>query len=131
LWVGETNNVWAALEFTKANGTIQGFVANSHINGTFSHLNTYIPSSATSGSLGIGFNGIIGPGGEITLWFNAGSGWTKLASGAPNFTANPFFAIEGYDLNGTSLSFQVADVQIVPRPWPLVSTAPLNMLLLE
>lgn len=77
-----------------------------------------IPTSVDSGWLGIGYNGISGPGGQLTLWYNAGAGWTELATYAPNFSQTPIFQIAGYDPppSGQSLSFRVDQVQLTPVP---------------
>lgn len=75
-----------------------------------------ISSTVDSGWLGIDYNGIIGTGGRVTLWYDAGAGWHELAAYAPDFSQDPYFSIMGKTQTGTSLSFQVNQVQLTPVP---------------
>jgi len=116
LWVGEPSDFYIAGYSLKDSGANTGFRANSFISGTSTHLSPKVSASAPSGSLGVYFNGELGAGGVLTLWYNDGAGWTELASADPDFTSDPYFAIMGYDLDGSSLSFKVSEVDIVPLP---------------
>ncbi len=44
-------------------------------------------SAVNSGWLGIGYNGILGTGGLVTLWYNAGTGWTAAMARALRISA--------------------------------------------
>ena len=87
-----------------------------------------IQTNVNGGWLGIGYNGISGSGGQVTLWHNEGAGWTKIATYAPNFTSNPHFSIMGKTQTGTSLSFRVDKVELTPVP---PTSTPILMLLLD
>jgi hypothetical protein len=76
----------------------------------------YVNTSFNSGWLGIGYNGILGLGGDVTFWYDSGAGWIEIDSYAPNFSQAPSFSICGFDTYGSSMSFQVDQVQVVPLP---------------
>jgi hypothetical protein len=106
-----TNSVVAdEVNNTKGNW-FQGF-------STIGGYSTPISSTVDSGWLGIGYNGIPGLGGEATVWYDAGGGWQKLATYAPDFNDNLYFSIMGKTQTGTSLSFQVNQVQLTSTPLP-------------
>jgi hypothetical protein len=115
-------------------GQAQGFNALKTINGAItSHLVSSAPTTTVnSGWLGIGYNGVLGSGGQVTLWYNpAGTGWIEALTYAPNFTVNPPFTILAADLDGASLTFTVDSVQVlagstapVPLPPSLLLLAP-------
>lgn len=109
-----TNTVFV-VEGENSNGKF--FAATSVINGTKSNVAIIGISGITSGWLGMGYNGISGAGGEATFWYNSGAGWTELASCAPDFSQAPNFFIVGYNY-GSSLSFQVDQVQLTSTPLP-------------
>ena len=90
----------------------QGF----SIIGTIQTYSSPIQTNVNSGWLGIGYNGISGSGGQVTLWYNKGAGWTKIATYVPNFTSNPYFSIMGKTQTGTSLSFWVDKVELTLGP---------------
>jgi hypothetical protein len=78
--------------------------------------------NVNSGRLGIRYNGILGSGGKIDFLYNSGAGWMVLDSCAPNFSQAPYFSIWGYDYYGSSLSFQVDQVQVTtPNPSPTIN----------
>jgi hypothetical protein len=94
-----------------------GFQAVAFIGSTRISLN-FVPTTLNSGWLGIDYNGITGPGGEVDFWYDSGAGRMLLASFAPNFSQSPYFLIRGADTYGEALSFQVDQVQVCPTPLP-------------
>jgi hypothetical protein len=121
LMVAQGTNAVVVLE--GQNAVKQFFTVISNINGTKTTLGTIYVSGVNSGWLRLDYNGILGTGGEVTSWYDAGAGWTELATYAPNFglfSTAPIFQIAGYDPSpdGTSLSFQVNQVQLTPIPLP-------------
>jgi hypothetical protein len=106
----------------------QGFGAAYSIPGDKNLLCNVVVQGINSGWLGMGYNGISGAGGEATFWYDTGAGWTKLATYAPNFSGDPSFMVQGYDLYGQSLSFQVDQVLVFP---PGTAGAALSPLLLD
>jgi hypothetical protein len=121
------NNYVDMMEFKNKSGL--GFQANSLIDGTLTVVN-YVHTNVTSGWLGIGYNGIIGAGGEVTFWYDFGAGWMLLGTCAPKFTEAPYFSIMGYNKYGTVTSFKVDQVQISPAPLPASKSLPAVLLLL-
>jgi hypothetical protein len=107
------------------NSSNEGFQANYGAVGTWNVLN-YVLTNSDSGWLKIFYNGILGPGGKVDFFYKTGAGWTKLGSLSTNFTQTPWFAIQGNNFYGQSLSFRVNQVQILTP-----NLAPTNMLLLE
>jgi hypothetical protein len=97
---------------------------NSKGNTTF--LNSIRVGNIISGWLGIRYNGVLGSGGKVDFLYNIGAGWIVLDSCAPNFIQAPWFSIEGYNVYGLSLSFQVDQVQVIN-----FNPAPISILLLE
>jgi hypothetical protein len=117
------NNYVDMMEYK--NGSGQGFQANSYSGGTTTPLKSVYYGN-NSGWLGIRYNGILGSGGKIDFLYNYGMGWKVLTSCAPNFDQAPYFSIVGWNKYGSSLSFQVDQVQIItPNP------SPSSILLLE
>jgi len=116
LWVGDVNDLYMAVYSLKESGAVRHFRANSDINGSRTHLGPAFPQVVDNGWLGVGFNGVLGSGGELTFWYKDGSGWTELASAAPDFSSDPYFGILGDDLNGISLRFRVHEVDLTPLP---------------
>lgn len=115
LFLSDGTNMVDADRLKNVNGSFfQGF---SQIGGVQTYSDP-IKLEANSGWLGIGYNGILGTGGQVTLWYDAGAGWQELAACAPNFDQNPYFLIMGKIQDGTSLSFQVNQVQLTPTPVP-------------
>jgi hypothetical protein len=110
-----TNAVFLAEAKNEAGQFIQ---AMRRVGETTSYLSNAIFNNYDSGWLGIGYNGILGPGGQVVLSYDFGAGWTPLASCDPNFTQAPYFSLVGSDQYGTSLSFQVDQVQLNPVPLP-------------
>ena len=95
-------------------------------NGNWTPLKYIYVGNINSGWLGIRYNGVLGAGGKVDFLYNFGAGWIVLDSCAPNFSQAPWFSIEGYNVYGQSLSFQVDQVQVItPNP------APISILLLE
>jgi hypothetical protein len=92
------------------------FDGQANRDGTRTSLKSVSAGTANSGWLGIYYNGILGAGGVVDLWYDSGAGWTMIDSWAPNFSAAPYFSISGLDQNGLSLSFRVNQVQVVPLP---------------
>jgi hypothetical protein len=114
LTLGYENNVVYMMEGKNISGLF--FQPVSFIGGTRTPLNYVYPGNINSGWLGIGYNGIVGSGGEVTFWYDSGAGWTQLDGCSPNFSQAPYFSIMGSDPYGLSLSFRVDQVQVVPLP---------------
>jgi hypothetical protein len=108
LFIGDLTNSVRVYEFIS--GGLMGFRAKSTINGVTT-ASDIIPTTVTSGWLGIGYNGT-----EASCWYDMGSGWQLLTTYTPEFTSSPFFFIEGYNEYGTALSFRADQVQVVPLP---------------
>ena len=108
-----TNNVGVE-EGKNINGLF--FDGQANRDGTRTPLKSVSAGTTNSGWLGMYYNGILGAGGVVDLWYDSGAGWTLLDSWAPNFSAAPYFSIYGLDQYGSSLSFQVNQVQVVPLP---------------
>jgi hypothetical protein len=100
------------LNYSNAN-FFQGF-------STITGFSDPISSTVDHGWLGIGYNGIPGLEGQVTVWYDdAGAGWHKLATYAPNFNGDPYFSIMGKtQTSSTLLSFQVNQVQLTHTPVP-------------
>ncbi len=100
------------LAYKNVDGT--GFQALSTINGgTPNEITTplgFVSTPVTSGWLGISYDGIS----EVNFYYKIGDDWKWLTSCTENFGGAPFFSIRGFDLFGSSLIFQVKQVQIVP-----------------
>jgi len=110
LYLSDGTNIVNVDEINNNRGNwFQGF-------STIGGYSSAISSTVDSGWLGIGYNGIIGTGGRVTLWYDAGAGWQELAAYAPNFNDNLYFYIMGKTQTGTSLTFQVDQVQLTPVP---------------
>lgn len=112
-----TNSV-SVHESLNAGGTF--FVAGYTIDGVHDHA--WIETDVNSGWLGIRYNGILGTGGRVTLYYKAGAAsteWMQIAAWAPNFSQNPYFLVVGNDKDGTSLSFRVNQVQLAPTSFPI------------
>jgi hypothetical protein len=128
VFVGYQSNAVLMNEYEESNN--YGFLANSDVNGTVTVLSNPPPSTTvTGGTLGIYYNGVLGPGGMVSFWYNTGSGWIYLTDFAPNFSTTPYFGISGEDLYGQSLSFDVSNVTIsqdapVPLPPSLLLLGP-------
>jgi hypothetical protein len=102
------------------------FSARLNSNGNTIYLKSIRIGNIYSGGLEIRYNGVLGAGGKVDCLYNIGARLIILESFAPNFSKAPWFSIEGYNVYGESLSFQVDQVQvIIPGP------APMNLLLLE
>jgi hypothetical protein len=122
LWIGAPGNSGISVhlyEYIRGQNTKsfqQGIWALINDSGTKHHVNStyYSTLGNTSGSLGIGYNSITG---LVTLYYDLGSGWKEFGTCEPDFPSGPLnFGIEGYDPDGTSLRFQVDQVDIVPLP---------------
>jgi hypothetical protein len=111
----ETNMVFIG---EAKNSTGQFIQALRKLGEDTSYLSAPYYNDYNSGWLGISYNGILGPGGEVVLSYDFGTGWTVLASIDPNFSQAPYFYLAGTDLYGTSLSFQVQQVQLNHIPLP-------------
>jgi hypothetical protein len=124
LVLGDGSNVLYMMEGKNSNGQFIQATLNS--NGNRTYLKYIYVVNINSGCLGIRYNGVLGLGGKIDFLYNIGAGWVVLDSCAPNYSQAPWFSIEGYNVYGQSLSFQVDQVQvIIPNP------APVNFLLLD
>jgi len=118
LWIGTLGATYTHVSIYEfLNATQQGIWAVINNSGSKTHIGSYVSNTATTGWLGIVYNGMQGAAGVVTLYYDVGSGWTKFASYNPDFPAGPiYFAIEGYDPDGSYLSFQVDQVDVVPLP---------------
>jgi hypothetical protein len=94
------------------------FDGQANRDGIRTSLHAVSAGNTNSGWLGMYYNGILGAGGVVDLWYDSGAGWTLLDSWAPNFSGAPYFSIYGLDQYGSSLSFRVAQVQLTPIPLP-------------
>lgn len=120
LWIGYTSNSIRIYEYidTAANPS-RGFYAIQRFQDgevvTKVHLGEVVETEATSGRLGIGYDGTI-----ASLWYDEGlgGGWQLFTTVAPGFTNDPYFSIQGYNEYGTYLNFQVEQVQLTPVPVP-------------
>jgi hypothetical protein len=120
LWIGYTANSLRIYEYIDTAGTpSRGFYAIQRFqNGDVVskvHLGDAVATGADRGRLGIGYDGSI-----ASLWYaeGLGGGWQLFTTVAPDFTNDPYFAIQGYNEYGTYLSFQVEQVQFTPVPLP-------------
>jgi hypothetical protein len=90
-------------------------------------------AGVASGWLGIYYNGVAGPGGQATVWYNTGTGWTQLGGPGytlyPDFAGDPHIRISGVDTDGNYLSFNVSDLTISTTGFPSVPL-PSSLLLL-
>jgi hypothetical protein len=113
LWIGYSTNSIRVYEYENDYGkgfrAIQRLVEGGQVSKT--SLGSASGIDVNSGWLGIGYDGT-----QASCWYDAGSGWQLLATVSPGFTNYPFFAIQGYNEFGKSLSFQVDQVQVVPLP---------------
>jgi hypothetical protein len=117
LKLGDGTNAVVVEEGKNVDG--QFFQADSDIDGTKTYLCDPFFTGVNSGWLGIDYNGKLGTGGQVTLWYDAGAGWTKIATYAPNFglfSTAPYFSVVGYNPIGRELTFQVDQVQLTPPP---------------
>jgi hypothetical protein len=122
VWLSSYSENKGVFIFEYKNGGGMGFIADLR-DGSSHTFYAIVPTTVTSGWLGLGYNGIVGPGGEVSFWYNSGAGWTELATVNPDFASLPHFGVEGYNQAGTSLSFQVDQVQLLegqtsPVPLP-------------
>ena len=116
----------AAYMIEGKNSSGQFFQAGFSQSGNTTPLKYVYCGNINSGWLGIRYNGVLGSGGKVDFLYNIGAGWEVIDSCAPNFSQAPWFSIEGYNVYGESLSFQVDQVQVItPNP------APISILLLE
>jgi hypothetical protein len=107
----ETNNVGVGVEEGQnINGRF--FDGQAISDGTKTALKAVSAGTTNSGRLGMYYNGILGAGGVVELWYDSGTGWTLLDSWAPNFSEAPYFSIYGLDQFASSLSFRVDQVQL-------------------
>jgi hypothetical protein len=95
------------------NSSGQFIQAQLNINGNWTPLKYIYVGNINSGWLGIRYNGVIGSGGKVDFLYNFGAGWKVIDSCAPNFSQAPWFSIQGYNVYGKSLSFQVNQVQVI------------------
>ena len=114
--VNDNVGVW---EFKNANGL--GFNGKEVVGGTSTFIPSFAPTSVTNGKLGLYYNGIMGSGGTVTLWYDSSSGWTQLYGFSTNWPSAPFIVLNGFDSFGQFLSFDITKVTIdsnapVPEP---------------
>jgi hypothetical protein len=94
------------------------FNAFSFVGGNRTALKAVYPGNFNSGRLGIYYNGVLGPGGEVDFYYDVGGGWLLLDSWVLNISADPYFLIRGVDTYGSSLNFLVDKVELTPIPLP-------------
>jgi len=116
---GSSPNLASVYEYTDGNGTY--FEALKYVGTTKTHL--YLPTpgpdakGVTNGWLAISYNGKSGSGGMLTLMYSLNDiTWNTLGTWDPGWTADPYFFVEGYNPDGTSLEFEVNAIDIVPLP---------------
>ncbi len=114
LTIGTDSNNYASV--MRGTETGEFYQAQYTISGVTTSYAPITGITTASGWLGISYNGSLGPGGEVTFYYNDGSGWTTIASHAMDFSTAPYFSIRGQDTYGTSLSFDVDQVQLTPLP---------------
>jgi hypothetical protein len=104
-----------------------------HSTGVVTTLSQVYPVSATSGRLGIGYNGISGAGGLVTFWYDAGAGWTQIGPQySPTFSGDLYLQIMGKNGPDATLSFQVSEIDVSPgSTFPVKPLPGVVLLLLE
>jgi len=107
----------------------QFFQAVLNLGGTKTNLQIPAPSASgvSAARLGIRYNGLIGSKGVVTFYYETGTSWTPIITSGPvcpDFSTHPYFAIVGNDTYGSSLRFNMDQVDLVPLPPSLFLLGP-------